>query len=403
MGLFYDEHPYPAPRDDIDAYRRSWNDARRRADSCLFWPGEPYRDDRKILVAGCGTRQAPHYAVRWPKARVVGIDISETCLAYGNELKRKHGLRNLELRRLGVEQAAELAETFDHVVCTGVLHHLTDPDAGLRALREVLAPSGSMHLMVYAPYGRAGIYMLQEYCRCLGTAWTEQEIRDLVTTLAVLPDAHPLARLLHRSPDFASMSGIADALLHPQDRAYSVPQFISFLERAELAFGRWVRQAPYLPWCGAISATPHACRLQSLAPHEQYAEMELFRGTMVRHSIVARHAAHSDGRIDFESDAWLKYVPVRVYGTTVVRDGLPEGASAVLINRNHSYSDLYMPVTVQQEEMVEAIDGERTIAEICSTQVNANRARAFFEQLWRWDQVVFDTTRASGSPGGDYG
>ncbi len=143
---------------------------------------EPYRDDRSILVAGCGTTQAAHYAVRWPRANVVGIDVSAKSLAFAQELKRKHNLENLEVRQLAVERAAELGETFDHVVCTGVLHHLADPDAGLRALRDVLAPSGTLNVMVYAPYGRAGVYMLQDYCRRLGIGWSEAEIADLAAT-----------------------------------------------------------------------------------------------------------------------------------------------------------------------------------------------------------------------------
>ena len=47
-------------------------------------------------------------------------------------------------------------------------------------------------------------------------------------------------------PDFADAAAMADALLHPRDRAYSVPQFYEFLENAYLEFGRWIRQAPYL-------------------------------------------------------------------------------------------------------------------------------------------------------------
>ncbi|MGC1761280.1 MAG: class I SAM-dependent methyltransferase, partial [Candidatus Cybelea sp.] len=162
MGDFYESHPYPPPLDDLDAYRRAWDEQRRRADSHCFWPHEPYRDDRSILVAGCGTTQAAHYAVRWPRARVVGIDVSAKSIAFTQELKRKHSLENLEVQQLAVERACELDQTFEHVVCTGVLHHSADPDAGLRALREVLAPSGAIHVMVYAPYGRAGVYMLQE-------------------------------------------------------------------------------------------------------------------------------------------------------------------------------------------------------------------------------------------------
>ena len=397
VGAFYESHPYPAPVDDLDAYRKLWDDRRRRADSSLFWPAEPYRDDRSILVAGCGTIQAAHYAVRWPRAQVVGIDVSAKSMEFTRDLKRKHKLDNLEVRQLSVERAAELGRSFEHVVCTGVLHHLTDPDPGLRALRGILAPTGAMNLMVYAPYGRAGIYMLQEYCRRLGIGWTESEIRDLAASLKALPADHPVASLLRKSPDFANKDELADALLHPQDRSYSVPQLMDYLARAELVFGRWIRQAPYLPWCGAVASTPHRSRLSALTADAQYAALELFRGTMVRHSIVAyrRDRPAKFASVGFEGDAWLNYIPIRLPDTLAVRDRLPPGAKAVLINRNHAFTDLYLPIDARQEGLLNAIDGKRTIAEICTEPEDRAVARDFFEQLWRWDQVVFDTSRVS--------
>ena len=93
-----------------------------------------------------------------PEARVIAIDVSETSLRHTRDLQHKHDIRNLQLHRLAIERIGELGETFDQIVCTGVLHHLSDPDIGLRSLRDVLARDGAMHIMVYAPYGRAGIY-----------------------------------------------------------------------------------------------------------------------------------------------------------------------------------------------------------------------------------------------------
>jgi len=393
VGAFYESHPYPPPVDDLDAYRRAWDDKRRRADSHLFRPAQPYRDDRSILVAGCGTTQAAHYALRWPRAKVIGIDVSASSIAFTQELKRKHELENLEVHQLAVERAAELGQTFDYVVCTGVLHHLRDPDAGLRALHDVLAPSGALNLMVYAPYGRAGVYMIQDYCRRLGIGRTEHDIRDLAASLRALPPDHPLGPLLRNSPDFATSAGLADALLHPLDRSYSVPQLMDFLQGADLVFGRWVRQAPYLPWCGAIASTPHKPRLVTLAADEQYAALELFRGTMVRHSVIAHTKDESRAAsVDFDGDTWLDYVPVRLPDTIEVRDRLPTGAVAVLINRNHTYTDLYLPIDDQQARLFAAIDGKRSIADICLEPDDRAIARDFFQQLWRWDQVVFDTS-----------
>ncbi len=395
VSAFYECHPYPPPVDDLQAYRQAWDDRRRRADSHLFWPAEPYREDRSILVAGCGTTQAAHYALRWPRAQVIGIDVSARSIAFTKGLKCKYALANLEVRQLAVERAVELGQGFEHVVCTGVLHHLPDPDAGLRALHDVLEPTGALNMMVYAPYGRAGVYMLQDYCRRLGVGAMAPEIRDLAASLKALPPDHPLAPLLRNSPDFADRAGLADALLHPQDRSYSVPQLLDFLGRAGLAFGRWVRQAPYLPWCGALASTPHQSRLVGLPAEAQYAAIELFRGTMVRHGVVAyRQDRPAQGAaVDFDGKAWLGYTPIRLPDTLAVRDRLPPGAAAVLINRNHTYTDLYLPIDAPQERLLAAIDGKRTIAEICRERSDRSLARAFFQQLWRWDQVVFDTSR----------
>jgi SAM-dependent methyltransferase len=396
VAAFYETHPYPPPLDDLDAYRRNWDDHRRRAESHLIWPAERFRDDRTILVAGCGTTQAAHHAARWPRARVVGIDVSVGSIAFSQALKRKYRLNNLEVRQLPIERARELGESFDHIVCTGVLHHLADPDAGLAALRDVLGPAGALHLMVYAPHGRAGIYLIQDYARRLGISATAGEIDDLAASLKALPPDHPLAPLLRHSPDFADKAGLADALLNPRDRPYSVPQFLDFLGRAGLVFGRWVRQAPYLPWCGAIAGAPHGERLRALAPEAQFAAMELFRGTMVRHAAIAYadEAAAEGARIDFDGEAWLGYIPVRLPDTLVVREKLPAGAAAVLINRNHTFNDLYLPIDARQLARLEAIDGRRDIAALAGSETDLSVCRSFLQQLWRWDQVVFDTSRA---------
>ena len=175
VQAFYELHPYPPPVSNLTGYGAAWNSARRRAEAHLVWPNEPYREDRRILIAGCGTSQAAKHALRWPKAQVTGIDFAKASIDATAALKRKHSIHNLDLVQLPIERARDLGRTFDLVVCTGVLHHLADPIAGLRALRDVIEPDGAIQLMTYAPYGRAGIYMLQDYCRRLGIGTSTAE------------------------------------------------------------------------------------------------------------------------------------------------------------------------------------------------------------------------------------
>jgi SAM-dependent methyltransferase len=393
---FYDRYPYPRPVDSLEKYRRRWQDrARRRADYHLFWPAKPYREDRTILIAGCGTSQAAKHALRWPAAQVTGIDFSATSVRYTEELQRKHVLHNLQVYQLAIEQVADLEMSFDQIVCTGVLHHLANPDTGLNALRDVLKPDGAMHLMVYAPYGRTGIYMLQEFARRIGIQATDGEIRDLVAALQALPPGHPLENLLRQAPDFRHEAALADALLHPQDRAYSVPQLFDFVERGGLTFGRWLKQAPYSPHCGVMAHIPQAARIAELCLEEQYAAVELFRGTMVRHSAILYHHDRpgADHAIRFDDHRWLDYVPIRLPDTICVQERLPPGAAGVLINQSHTYTDLYLPIDALEKKLFDAIDGQRTIGEIAREHGQLDVARALFEQLWWYDQVVFDASR----------
>jgi SAM-dependent methyltransferase len=398
VRAFYEDHPYPPPIDDLEKYRLWGDPQKRRAEFHLLWPCRTFDEDISVLVAGCGTSQAAKLAMRWPAARVTGIDFSETSVRCTEELKRKYQLDNLQVRELPLERAGELATSFDQIVCTGVLHHLPDPDAGLSALSGLLKPDGAMNLMVYAPYGRTGIYMLQEFCKRIGVGATDVEIRDLISALKVLPAGHPLQNLLREAPDFRSEAALADALLHPCDRAYSIPQLFEFLERGGLRFGRWVRQAAYSPRCGVMAQLPQASRLQQLTVEEQYIATELFRGTMVRHSVIAYRDDASGGRdpIRFDGEAWANYVPVRMPDTVCVRERLPPGAAAILISPSHTYRDIFMPIDAAEMRLLDAIDNERSIGSIADKALaSSDRAarpdivRAFFERLWWHDQVVF--------------
>ena len=397
---FYDRYPYPPPVESLDEYKQRWQDKQRQlADFHLFWPYRAYRDDHRILVAGCGTSQAAKHAVRWPRAQVVGIDCSATSVAHTKQLKQKHDLGNLQVYQLAIEQISDLGMTFDQIICTGVLHHLEDPDAGLSSLRNALNRDGAMQLMVYAPYGRAGIYLLQEFCRHLGIHPTDPEIKDLLVALRALPEGHALQTLLAQAPDFRDEAALADALLNPKDRAYSVPQLFDLIEGSGLRFGRWLRQAPYSVNCGVLARIPQAARIARLPSKEQYAAIELFRGTMARHSLVAYRDDCTTNLQLFNAD-WLNYIPIRLPDTMCIQDQsvqgrLPAGKVAVLLNRTHTYRDILLLISAAEKRIFEAIDGRRSVSEILeqstSSAIDLASARAFFEKLWSHDQVVFAT------------
>jgi SAM-dependent methyltransferase len=393
VGEFYTNHPYPPPLENLDRVRDMWQDENvHRAEYHLLWPNKEYRADFDVLIAGCGTWQAAKFALCHPAARVVAIDISPTSLNHTEALKKKYGLSNLETRQLTIESVSDLDQRFDLVISTGVLHHLVDPGAGLRALNSVLADDGVMYLMLYAPYGRTGVYMLQDYCRRLGIGTSPQELNDLTKTLGLLSQYHPLVLMMRGSREGLDGNALIDAVLNPRDRTYSVQQLLEFVERNDLKFARWYWQAPYLPQCGAISGTAHAPRLAALSERDQYAQMELWRGLMTNHDFIVQRSEVA--KISFDGEQYLRYVPIRRAWTMCVQDELPPGAAGVVLNQTHLFDDLFLPVNEQEKQVYEAIDGRRNIAEIVeAVKYSSPVTRDFFEKLWWYDQVVFDLSR----------
>ena len=146
---------------------------------------------------------------------------------------------------------------------------------------------------------------------------------------------------------------------------------------------------------GEACRTPRVSR--RCAPPLQHAAVELLRGTMTRHNFVA----YRDDRpgesqpISFDGDAWRNYVPLRLPWTLCIRDRVPAGSAAVLINRAHTYSDLALPIDAAQERIFAAIDGKRSndaILRDAVASVGNEQGRRFLKQLWEYDQIVFDAT-----------
>jgi hypothetical protein len=125
--------------------------------------------------------------------------------------------------------------------------------------------------------------------------------------------------------------------------------------------------------------------------------MELWRGTMTAHSVVLhRNDAADMTTIRFDDEPWLRFVPVRLPWTQLIQERLPAGAVGVLINRSHAHPDLIVGLDAAEKRLFDEIDGRRSIGEIAEqSSADHSRARSFFEKLWSYDQVVFDSSRES--------
>ena len=199
-----------------------------------------------------------------------------------------------------------------------------------------------MHIMVYAPYGRAGITMMQDYCRLLRIGVRDEDLRGLGRTGQ---DA------ANRPSDcWRREAGEGLCTTQRARRRVAEPTGSRLFRAAALRLARAVRPqfralvlASGLPTrrCGGIDGAPHGARLVALSSPAQHAAVELLRGTMDRHSFVAyRDDREREAQpILFEGDAWRSFVRVRLPWRLAVKDRAPRGVAAVLINPTHTYPD----------------------------------------------------------------
>jgi SAM-dependent methyltransferase len=358
-----------------------------------------YKPDLDILIAGCGTNQAAVFAYTNRPAKVTAIDVSETSLKHQQYLKDKHGLHNLELHLLSIEELSTLGLDFDLIVSTGVLHHMAAPLTGMKALADCLRPDGAMGLMLYATYGRTGIYLLQSVFRDFGLQQDEASLNVVKDVLANLPADHPIQNYFKISTDWHFDAGLVDMFLHGRDRSFTVDECIDLVTTAGLAFQGWLYKSPYYLNDVCIPVSPLTAAVNALPERKMWSVMERLIVNNGCHSFKAcRPERPKEGyTIDFSTRDSVDYVPM-------MRRGCGLSGSEVI------RLDFHLGLDAAQLEFVRHIDGRRTVRDIAermarspgSWQDTAGKVqdygREVCEWLWRLDVIAIALAPTTASP-----
>jgi 2-polyprenyl-3-methyl-5-hydroxy-6-metoxy-1,4-benzoquinol methylase len=192
----------------------------------------------EILVAGCGTgSHSIDSSLRFPRARILAIDISRTSLAYARRKSRTLGLRNIEYGQADILQLAALGRRFDVIEAVGVLHHLADPAAGWRRLLSLLRPNGLMLVGLYSAAARQSLNAMRDHISARGYRATADDIRACRQEL-IRRDGMPPFR------DFSSLSGCRDLLFNVMEHQFTIAQIEAFLDANGLRFLSFAQLPP---------------------------------------------------------------------------------------------------------------------------------------------------------------
>ena len=389
----YEAYSYPPPIEDAEKFLKQWGPLTcdPKFAGIQLWPEGRPRQDLRILCAGCGSSQAPLVALNNPNCAVLGIDLSETSLAHSNRLRDRHGLTNLDLRQMSLPDIGQLNRSFDLIICTGVLHHLPNPGAGLNALADVLDPSGSMAIMLYGKTGRAGVYLVQDILRRLGAGPNAEGLRTARELLKFVPSNHYLISPTGKPPhDLADDAGVVDMLLHPQDRAYSVPDVMAFVAAAGLIFAGWNDNGLYC--ADRFLGGEMLERVLALPVAEQWAVIDNLAVLNDRHDFFVRKPQSTRFLTRFDTEDYLSYVPHVRSGVRLAGD-----ANSLVLTRPSPQGEVAIPISRSEALMLEQVDAKRSVSEILSHSLFArfepeqrtNFARAVCERMWRSGHILF--------------
>jgi len=393
----YRRWQYPEPIANLETWLNSqwdWFDPSHA--HRIFWPDRPYQPEMDILIAGCGTNQAATIAYTNPTARVIGIDISKESLDHGRYLKHKHGLRNLELQLLPIEEVGSLDQRFDLIISSGVLHHMASPQAGMNALAGVLRPAGVAAIMLYARYGRVGVEIMQTVFREMGLRQNEESLRLVRAGLDWLEPSHPVRPYLEDAPDLGYDAGMVDTFLHGRDVSFTVGDCLELVEGAGLVFQGWFHGAGYHPPTLVEPDNEFLAVISTLPQRQIWAIMERLYNRNACHLFMTCRPERPvpTYRIDFTAPEALDFVPLWRMHTAV------EGA---VLTR---YDGWTVTLGLVYAALAERVDGERSLRQIVALVdqsvetpgADANTAAValrLFEQLWKLDFIAVDLSKVS--------
>ncbi|MFZ0089978.1 MAG: class I SAM-dependent methyltransferase [Solirubrobacteraceae bacterium] len=182
VAQMYNHYPFPSPQRK-HSYRQHATHVREFLSQRGVDPtGKRFGD------IACGTGLILlDYAQEFPEAQFTGFDITEASVASANETLRSEDVTNAQAQQQNIMEL-ELESEFDYVLSWGTIHHLPDPEEGVRILCRALKPGGILRTGIYGFYGN----------------WERQIQQEVVRTIAPEDGSGDLSRRIAALRDFAS-------------------------------------------------------------------------------------------------------------------------------------------------------------------------------------------------------
>ena len=230
----YNHNPYPRWTDIGYSQPSSYQQALVR----LFpraLQGYQLASPASVLVAGCGTgRHALRLARYFYNMNVTAIDLSHSALAYAKIKADEYQVNNIQFLQGDLLLSERIGQQFDVIECSGVLHHMQSPSAGLAAIKLQLKPGGLIKIALYSSAARQTIKQLRQQLgeQLPASADDMRLVREALLQGSLAGDWQEL----FQSADFYSLSACRDLLFHQQEHTFTCLEVRQLLNDNGLEF-----------------------------------------------------------------------------------------------------------------------------------------------------------------------
>ena len=190
---------------------------------------------REVLIAGCGTGQHLVNISSYENSNILAVDLSLSSLAFAKRKMQELNNSNVEFLHSDILNLKNLDKKFSVIECVGVLHHLKDPEKGLKILLDILEPKGYLKLGLYSEFARKHIVETRELIKKYNLKSNILDIRKFREIVKNDKDNKALQKLNYNY-DFYSTSNVRDLIFHVQEHCYTLPKITKILRKYKLEF-----------------------------------------------------------------------------------------------------------------------------------------------------------------------
>ena len=217
VKAFYEETPFPN-YEDVDNRRT----LKRKAISSIFAELLDAQLPNPVvtLEAGCGTGQLSNFIGMTPGRTCVGADICMNSLTLAASFRDRFSINNAIFLQMNLFRPPFRDDAFDIGICSGVLHHTSDPEGGYRAILRKVKSGGYIIIGLYNYFGR------------LHTLWRRKLINTFGTGATILDGRLRQLKRVHGQ----HAAWFRDQYEHPHESRHSIDEVLQWFKKTNVDF-----------------------------------------------------------------------------------------------------------------------------------------------------------------------